>query len=67
MPEDNPGGLTDVESTLVLAYIFRINGYPTGVDSLPTDTLAMKSIRISPPPADTDQTHASLTHGPRPP
>jgi mono/diheme cytochrome c family protein len=53
MPEDNPGGLTDEEYTLVLAYIFRMNGFPAGTDSLSTDTLAMKSIRIgAPPPAD---------------
>jgi mono/diheme cytochrome c family protein len=49
MPEDNPGGLTDEEYTRVIVYIFRMNGFPAGTDSLPADTLAMKTIRIVAP------------------
>jgi mono/diheme cytochrome c family protein len=52
MPEDNPGGLTDEEYARVIVYIFKMNGFPTGADSLPADTVVMKSIRIAAPPAD---------------
>ena len=52
MPEDNPGALTDDEYTRVIVYIFRMNGFSPGADSLPTDTLVMKGIRIAAPPAD---------------
>lgn len=53
MPEDNPGGLKDHEYTLVIAYILKLNGYPTGTDSLPSDSLELKRIRIGPVPTDT--------------
>lgn len=46
MPEDNIGGLTDDEYTRVIAYILRLNGFPAGADSLSTDSLAQKRIRI---------------------
>jgi mono/diheme cytochrome c family protein len=52
MPEDNPGGLTDEEYARVIVYIFHMNGFPAGTDSLPADTLVMKSIRIAVPPTD---------------
>jgi mono/diheme cytochrome c family protein len=52
MPEDNPGGLTDDEYTRVIVYIFRMNGFPAGADSLPTDTTVMKRIRIGPTSTD---------------
>lgn len=52
MPEDNPGGLTDEEYARVIVYIFKMNGFPAGTDSLPADTLVMKSIRIAAPPPD---------------
>ena len=50
MPEDNPGGLSDEEYTRVIVYIFKMNGFPSGTDSLPADTVVMKSIRIAAPP-----------------
>jgi mono/diheme cytochrome c family protein len=53
MPEDNPGGLTNEEYTVVLAYILKLNGYPTGTHALPTDSLALQRIRIGPVPSDT--------------
>jgi mono/diheme cytochrome c family protein len=52
MPEDNIGGLTDDEYTRVMAYIFKLNGFPAGTDSLKADSLDMRRIRIGPIPAD---------------
>jgi mono/diheme cytochrome c family protein len=52
MPEDNPGGLSGDEYTVVIAYIFKMNGFPSGTTLLPTDTLLMKSIRIEASPTD---------------
>jgi mono/diheme cytochrome c family protein len=49
MPEDNPGGLSDDDYVRVLTYIFKLNGFPAGADSIPTDTVAMKRIRIVSP------------------
>lgn len=46
MPVDNPGGLTDQQYADVIAYIFRINGYPTGDEELAPDEEALKEIRI---------------------
>lgn len=46
MPEDNIGGLTDEDYTRVIAYILKLNGFPAGADSLSTDSLAQKGIRI---------------------
>ena len=46
MPEDNIGGLSDDEYTRVLAYILKLNGFPAGADSLKSDSLEQKRIRI---------------------
>ena len=46
MPEDNIGGLTDDEYTRVIAYILKLNGFPAGADSLSSDSLSQKTIRI---------------------
>ena len=46
MPEDNPAGLPDEDYLRVIAYIFRLNGYAPGADSLRADTLELKRIRI---------------------
>lgn len=48
MPEDNIGGLTDDEYTRVIAYVFKLNGFPASADSLKADSLEMKKIRIGP-------------------
>jgi len=53
MPEDNIGGLSDDEYTRVIAYVFRLNGFPTSPDSLKADSLEMKKIRIGPLPDST--------------
>jgi mono/diheme cytochrome c family protein len=51
MPEDNIGGLSDEDYTRVIAYIFKLNGFPAGTDSLPADTAALRKIRIGTPAA----------------
>jgi len=53
MPEDNPGGLGDDDYARVIAYILKLNGFAAGADSLPADTLVMKTIRIRAAAPDT--------------
>jgi len=53
MPEDNPGGLSDDEYARVIAYILKLNGFAAGADSLPSDTVTMKRLRIRPAGTDT--------------
>jgi hypothetical protein len=48
MPEDNIGGLTDDEYVRVMAYVFKLNGFPASADSLKADSLELKKIRIGP-------------------
>ena len=48
MPEDNIGGLSDDEYTRVIAYVFKLNGFPASADSLKADSLEMRTIRIGP-------------------
>lgn len=48
MPEDNIGGLTDDEYIRVMAYVFKLNGFPTSADSMRADSLELKKIRIGP-------------------
>lgn len=53
MPEDNIGGLSDDEYTRVIAYILKLNGFPTGKDSLTSDSTLTRQIRIGPADGDT--------------
>jgi len=46
MPEDNPGGLSDDDYVRVITYIMKLNGFTPGADSLTSDSLALKRIRI---------------------
>jgi mono/diheme cytochrome c family protein len=48
MPEDNIGGLSDDDYTRVIAYILKLNGFPAGKDSLPSDSTALRQLRIAP-------------------
>ena len=48
MPEDNIGGLSDDEYTRVIAYVFKLNGFPTSTDSLKADSTEMRKIQIGP-------------------
>jgi len=52
MPEDNIGGLSNDEYTRVMTYIFKLNGFPAGADSLRADSLDMQRIRIGPASPD---------------
>ena len=48
MPEDNIGGLSDDDYTRVITYMLKLNGFPAGKDSLPSDSTYMRRIRIGP-------------------
>ncbi|HEV8149397.1 MAG TPA: cytochrome c, partial [Gemmatimonadales bacterium] len=53
MPKSDPGSLTQREYIQVLAYLLKMNGLPAGAVELPTDSLALRKIRIElKPPAD---------------
>jgi hypothetical protein len=60
MPDDDPGILARQEYIDIVAYMFQLNGYPTGAAELPTDDDGLRSVRIEPvadsaskPPPDT--------------
>ena len=46
MPEDNPGGLSAQQYTDIIAYIFKVNGLPSGTTVLPADPEALRLIKI---------------------
>lgn len=46
MPKGDPGSLTTQETTLLLAYLLKMNGMPAGQDVLPADSMALKAIRF---------------------
>lgn len=46
MPKNAPGSLTPEENADVLAYLLKLNRMPDGNDDLPSNTDALKSIRI---------------------
>ena len=50
MPMDNPGGLSAAQYTAVIAYILKLNTYPTGPEPLPTDDDGLRRIRFEPVP-----------------
>lgn len=50
MPEDNPGGLSAQQYTDVIAYIFKINGFPAGTEPLSTDPEVLRLIKIEAKP-----------------
>lgn len=53
MPNDDPGGLPKQQYVDVVAYLFRLNGYPSGSRVLPTDDAVLRRVRIDPRPART--------------
>lgn len=67
MPEDAPGSLQRQEYVDVVAYIFSLNGFPTGSAELVPDDAELKKVKIDAPPADLSarRTHGSLpaAHG----
>jgi mono/diheme cytochrome c family protein len=46
MPFDNPGSLPKETYLAVLAYVFKLNGFPAGTRPLPGDAAELKQIRI---------------------
>lgn len=46
MPEDNPGGLPAEQYVDVVAYMFKINGLPTGEDELTAENLDAVEIEV---------------------
>lgn len=50
MPDDSPGSLSQQQYVDIVAYIFKINGFPSGTDSLSTDPEALRLIRIEAKP-----------------
>lgn len=58
MPKSDPGSLTQREYIQVLAYLLKMNGMPAGPEELPTDSLALKNIRLDlKPTGDPSQPH----------
>lgn len=46
MPKGDPGSLTPQETTLILAYMLRLNGFPAGNTELPADQATLRRIRF---------------------
>ena len=49
MPEDDPGGMKPEEYADVIAYLLKLNGFPTGATDLPTSKEALSSILMEKP------------------
>lgn len=49
MPEDDPGGMKLEEYADVIAYLLRLNGFPTGQTELPTSKEALSTILFEKP------------------
>ncbi len=46
MPQDRPGQLGRAKYVDIVAYIFKVNGFPAGDVELPTESSALKGIMI---------------------
>jgi S-disulfanyl-L-cysteine oxidoreductase SoxD len=49
MPEDDPGGMKPEEYADVIAYLLKLNGFPTGQTELPTSKEALGLILMEKP------------------
>lgn len=49
MPEDDPGGMKAEEYADVIAYLLKLNGFPTGATDLPTSKDALSAILMEKP------------------
>jgi mono/diheme cytochrome c family protein len=49
MPEDNPGSLKKEEYADVIAYLLKLNNFPTGETDLPIDKDALSAILMEKP------------------
>ena len=48
MPLDDPGRLSTQEYVDIVAYLFKLNGYPAGTIALTPDREGLKQLRIEP-------------------
>jgi hypothetical protein len=48
MPDGEPGSLDAQEYVDVVAYLLRVNNYPTGETELPADRTVLDGVRIEP-------------------
>lgn len=48
MPQDNPGRMSATQTSELLAFLMKSNGFPAGETPLGTDLAALKSIKIEP-------------------
>lgn len=51
MPNDDPGVLPKQQYVDIVAYLFRLNGYPPGARALPSEDAVLRRVRIDPLPA----------------
>lgn len=58
MPKADPGSLSDEEYALLVAYLMRINGMPTGSTPLAADSAALHRIRIDSVPPTNAPSHS---------
>jgi mono/diheme cytochrome c family protein len=49
MPEDNPGSMKKEEYADVIAYLLKLNNFPTGATELPVDKDALSAIMMEKP------------------
>jgi S-disulfanyl-L-cysteine oxidoreductase SoxD len=49
MPEDSPGSLKKEEYADVIAYLLKLNNFPTGANELPTDKDVLSTILMEKP------------------
>ena len=49
MPEDNPGSLKKEEYAEVIAYLLKLNNFPSGPSDLPVDKDALSAILMEKP------------------
>jgi mono/diheme cytochrome c family protein len=52
MPEDNPGSMKPEEYVDVMAYLLKLNSFPTGADELPVGKDKLSTITMEKPPFD---------------
>lgn len=46
MPNDNPGSLSRQQYAEIVAYLFKLNGFPAGKQPLPTEKDELKRVKI---------------------
>lgn len=52
MPEDKPGSMKPEEYVDVMAYLLKLNNFPTGESDLPVGKEALSAIKMEKPPFD---------------